>query len=171
MKLTDFLETLPEFAVDIKLNAKSLLTSSNLTENQKKMIFLGCAFASKNKHLAEITEKEVVDTLSETEVKACKIAGALMSMNNVYYRFTHLVENKDYSKMPAGLRMNGLTEAKHGIAKSDFELIAMAISAMNGCGMCMDSHERILINHDIKAGQIQDAVKIASVVNALSVLI
>ena len=72
----------------------------------------------------------------------------VMAMNNVYYRFVHLASNPEYGKMPARLRMNFI--GSHGIAKEEFELFSLAVSAMNGCGMCIDSHERVLLEHGVK---------------------
>ena len=63
-----------------------------------------------------------------------------MAMNNVYYRFVHLASNPEYGTMPAKLRMNVI--GTPGIDKDDFELFSLAVSAMNGCGMCIDSHEK-----------------------------
>ncbi len=68
--------------------------------------------------------------------------------------------------MPAKLRMNAI--ATHGIDKDDFELFSLAVSAINGCGMCIDSHERVLQQHGVKAETIQAAARVAAVVNALA---
>ena len=89
-----------------------------------------------------------------------------MAMNNVYYRFVHLVANPEYGKMPARLRMNFI--GSHGIARDEFELMSLAVSAMNGCGMCIDSHERVLLEHGVKPDTIQSAVRIAAVMKALA---
>jgi alkyl hydroperoxide reductase subunit D len=89
-----------------------------------------------------------------------------MAMNNVYYRFVHLVANPEYGTMPAKLRMNFI--GSHGIPKADFELYSLAVSAMNGCGMCIDSHERVLLEHGVKADTIQSAVRIGAVMKALA---
>lgn len=63
-------------------------------------------------------------------------------MNNVYYRFVHLASNEEYNTMPAKLRMN--TIGSHGTDKNDFEHYSLAISAINRCGMCIDSDEKLL---------------------------
>ena len=89
-----------------------------------------------------------------------------MAMNNVYYRFVHLTSNPEYGKLPARLRMNFI--GSHGIAKDDFELFSLAVSAMNGCGMCIDSHERVLLEHGVKPDVIQPAVRIAAVMKAIA---
>jgi alkyl hydroperoxide reductase subunit D len=88
-----------------------------------------------------------------------------MAMNNVYYRFTHLVGG-DYASMPARLRMNVI--AKPGVEKADFELWSLAVSAVNGCGMCMESHEKMVRGAGLTQEQVQAAVRIAAVVHAVA---
>jgi len=97
---------------------------------------------------------------------AAKAAAAIMGMNNVYYRFIHLSKNKEYGTLPARLRMNLL--ANPGVDKADFELWSLAVSAVNGCGLCIDSHEAELRKHGLTSVQIQAAVRIAAVVNAVA---
>jgi lipoyl-dependent peroxiredoxin subunit D len=89
-----------------------------------------------------------------------------MGMNNVYYRSLHLLSNPEYRTLRAGLRMNVL--ANPGVEKTDFELWSTAVSAINGCGMCLDSHEAELKKHGVPATHIQAALRIAAVVNAVS---
>ena len=87
-------------------------------------------------------------------------------MNNVYYRSLHLISNGEYKTLPARLRMNVL--ANPGVDKVDFELWSTAVSAINGCGMCLDAHEGELKAHGVPATAIQAALRIAAVVNAVS---
>jgi alkyl hydroperoxide reductase subunit D len=94
------------------------------------------------------------------------MAAAIMGMNNIYYRFLHLVEDSEYQTLPARLRMNAL--GTHGIDKLDFELLSIAVSAVNGCGMCVGSHERKLREGGISRETIQSAVRIASVIHAVA---
>ncbi len=104
--------------------------------------------------------------LSELEINAIKIATSIMAMNNIYYRFTHLSEDKEYSQMPAGLRMRMLLD--HKIAKIDFEIFSLAVSIFNGCGTCIDAHANQLIKHGMNKAQVQMVAKIASVINAVA---
>ena len=90
-------------------------------------------------------------------------------MNNIYYRFTHLVSDAEYAKLPARLRMNVM--ANPGIDKIDFELCSIAVSAIKGCGMCVDSHEKTLRQHGVSLQTVQSAVRIASVLQAVAVTI
>lgn len=171
MSIEEILESLPDYAVDIKINAKNLLGTSVLTKKQAGIIFIASSFGAKNKTLTESIIEHFKGELTDVEINAAKIAASLMSMNNIYYRFIHLTANHNYGKMPAGLRMNSMAPAKHGIEVIDFELASIAVSAINGCGMCMDSHEKTLIKHEVAEAKIQEAIKIASVINALSAVL
>jgi alkyl hydroperoxide reductase subunit D len=89
-------------------------------------------------------------------------------MNNVYYRFVHLVGG-DYARMPAKLRMNVM--AKPGVDRADFELWSLAVSAVNGCGMCLESHEKVVREAGLTQEQVQAAVRIGSVVHAVAAIL
>lgn len=166
MSLKAFADALPDYAKDIRLNLTSILSDQMLGEERKAGLLLACAHGSGHKPLVEAAEAEVAGKLSEVQANAARGAAALMAMNNVYYRFVHLVANPEYGTMPAKLRMNFI--GSHGIAKDDFELFSLAVSAMNGCGMCIDSHERVLLEHGVKSDAIQSAVRIGAVMKALA---
>jgi alkyl hydroperoxide reductase subunit D len=85
-------------------------------------------------------------------------------MNNVYYRFLHLVNDEEYARMPARLRMNVI--GSPGVPKEDFELYSLAVSAINGCGLCVENHEKALRKAGVDREAIQSAVRIAAVVRA-----
>ncbi|NNL89479.1 MAG: alkyl hydroperoxide reductase, partial [Marinicaulis sp.] len=106
--------------------------------------------------------------LSDDAKQAAKAAAAIMSMNNVYYRATHIMSSGDYTKLPAKLRMNII--GSPGVEKVDFELWSLAISAINGCAMCLDAHEQVVRNAGLTTTQIQAAIRIGAVVNAASVV-
>ena len=166
MSLKAFADALPDFAKDIRLNVGSLLNEPHLTEQRKYGLFLACAHGSGYKPLVEAAEAEVAGKLSPEAANAARAAAAVMAMNNVYYRFVHLVANPEYGTMPAKLRMNLI--GSHGIAKEDFELFSIAVSAMNGCGMCIESHERVLLQHGVKPETTQSAVRIGAVLKAVA---
>jgi len=166
MSLKQFADTLPDYAKDIRLNLGSIL-SDQLLENDRKLgLLLACAHGSGYRPLVAAAEAEVEGNLSDVRANAARGAAAVMAMNNVYYRFVHLVANPEYGNLPARLRMNFI--GQHGIAKDDFELFSLAVSAMNGCGMCIDSHERVLLEHGVKPETIQAAVRIAAVMKAVA---
>jgi alkyl hydroperoxide reductase subunit D len=168
MSLKQLAESLPDYAKDIRLNLTSILSDQLLGDERKAGLLLACAHGSGYKPLVDAAEAEVAGKLSEIQANAARGAAALMAMNNVYYRFVHLVANPEYGTMPARLRMNFI--GANGIAKEEFELFSLAVSAMNGCGMCIDSHERVLLEHGVKPEAIQSAVRVAAVMKALATI-
>ena len=89
-----------------------------------------------------------------------------MGMNNIYYRFQHLSSNENYRTMPARLRMNILRS--HGIDAVDFELWCAAVSAINGCGVCLDSHEKVVRGKGLSEESVLAAIRLASVVHGIA---
>lgn len=162
-------DSLPEFAKDIKLNLSNLENDIYLSKQQLWGTLLACALATKNKVLANAISNSAEEYLSPESINAARIAATLMAMNNVYYRFVHTASNKEYSQIPTNLRMSMMMA--HGIDKIDFELFALAISTMNGCGFCVDSHEKLLISKGVDKVVIQTAVRVAAVVSALAIVV
>ena len=156
---------LPDYARDLKLNLGSLATEPVLSQQQLAGTFVASAIASRNAEVTKALLAEFGPKLSPEALTAAKAAATIMGMNNVYYRFTHLVGG-DYGNMPAKLRMNVM--AKPGVEKADFELWSLAVSAINGCGMCMESHEKVVKHGGLTSEQVQAAVRIASVVHAVA---
>ena len=167
MSLDTLRAQIPAYAKDISLNLGSLAAETVLSEQQKWGAFLACAHATGVPAVVRSIEAAAIAAgLSPEAQTAAKAAAAIMGMNNVYYRALHLLSNGEYRTLPARLRMNGL--ANPGVDKADFELWAAAVSAVNGCGMCLDAHETELKKHGVSAPQIQAALRIAAVVNAAS---
>ncbi len=166
MSLKEFADTLPEYAKDLRLNISSILNDQLLGDGRKYGLLLACAHGSGYRPLVAAAEAEVAGKLDDKIANAARGAAAVMAMNNVYYRFVHLASNPEYGTMPAKLRMNII--ASHGIDKDDFELFSLAVSAMNGCGMCIDSHERLLLQHGVKTETVQTAARIGAVMKALA---
>jgi len=167
MSIESIKARIPDYARDLRLNIGSLATEPSLTDVQRAGTFIACAIASREPSLIDATIAEFGPALTPEQLSAAKSAAAIMGMNNIYYRFTHLTSNEEYSKLPAKLRMNII--ANPGASKADFELWSLAVSAINGCGMCIDSHEKILKEHGITTEQIQSAVRIAAVIHAVAV--
>jgi alkyl hydroperoxide reductase subunit D len=147
MSLKQFADTLPDYAKDLRLNLSSILSDQLMGEQRKLGLLLACAHGTGYRPLVAAAEAEVEGKLSDAAANAARGAAAVMAMNNVYYRFVHLASNPEYATLPAKLRMNFI--GTHGIEKDDFELFSLAVSAMNGCGMCIDSHERVLQQHGV----------------------
>jgi alkyl hydroperoxide reductase subunit D len=167
MSLDALREALPGYAKDLNLNLGTLSTDATLNTDQIWGTFLACAHAIGTPAVVKAFEAEAAARLSPEVAEGARAAAAIMGMNNIYYRFLHLAHNgAEYQTLRAGLRMNII--ANPGMNKADFELFALAVSAINGCGMCVDSHEKVLREHGYSTTQIQAAVKIAAVVHAVS---
>jgi alkyl hydroperoxide reductase subunit D len=167
MSLDSLREQIPVYAKDISLNLSSLAAETVLNDQQKWGCFVASAYAVGVGPVIKALEAEArAAGLSDETLDAAKAAAAIMGMNNVYYRTLHLLSNQEYRTLPARLRMNIM--ANPGVDKADFELWCTAVSAINGCGGCLDSHEAELKKRDVPNPAIQASFRIASVVNAAS---
>lgn len=169
MTIETLREQIPDYAKDIRLNLGSLMNETILSDDQKLGSFLASALATGNANVISAIAGEVEGKLSDEAANAAKAAAAIMGMNNVYYRAIHLMHEKTYGTLPAKLRMNVL--GNPGVDKADFELWSLAVSAINGCGMCLDAHEKELRKHGLSTEQIQAALRIGAVVNAAAAVI
>src|SRR5688500_1716919 len=112
MSLQALKDRLPDYAKDIKLNLGTLAAETVLNDKQRAGAFIASALGARNAEVAAAIAAEFAPQLDARELAAAKAAAAVMGMNNVYYRFLHLVENDEYGKLPAKLRMNAI--ASHG---------------------------------------------------------
>ncbi|MGH8234805.1 MAG: carboxymuconolactone decarboxylase family protein [Rhodanobacteraceae bacterium] len=169
MYLNELKSQLPGYAKDLRLNLDSVLTEGGapgLTQKQIALVALASAIASRHAPLTVATVQFASQHADDNELDGARTAAAIMAMNNIYYRFLHLVENDEYGTLRAGLRMNAM--ANSGCDKVDFELASLAVSAINGCGSCVASHERTLRKHDVSAQAVQSAARIAAVIHAVA---
>ncbi len=158
---------LGSYAKDIKLNLSAVLREdpgSGLSQVQIAATALASAYATQHDDVIRAIEAETKEYLSDADIEAAKAATTIMGMNNVYYRFVHLVGDEDYAKLPAGLRMNVI--GNPGVEKVDFELYSLAVSAINGCGMCIESHVHQVTKHGVSKAGVQHSIRIAAVLNA-----
>jgi alkyl hydroperoxide reductase subunit D len=168
MTLDALRESLPAYAKDLSLNLSSLAAETALSDQQKWGCFAAAAYAvGAGPVIKAVTASAREAGLSAETLEAAKGAAAIMGMNNVYYRALHLMKGgEEYRSLPARLRMNLI--GNPGVDKCDFELWSLAVSAISGCGLCMDAHEAELRKHGLSNVQVQAALRIAAVVNAVS---
>ena len=169
MSVAELKSQIPDYAKDLRLNLDSVLSEGGapgLSRKQIALVALASAIASRYEPLVAALAAEGAAHASEAELNGARTAAAIMAMNNVYYRFLHLVEDEEYQSLPARLRMNVI--GNPGIAQDDFELLSLAVSAVNGCGLCITAHERKLRAHGVSRETIQSAVRIASTVHAVA---
>ncbi len=150
---------------DLKLNLNSTLTSEHLSAKECALLALSTAVNNNNKPLTQYFTKYAEEqgaTAAETgEAVGC---ASLLASNNIFYRFRHFTQKEKYTQIPARIRMQLMMKPVTG--KEFFELMSLAISAVNGCEMCVNAHEDSLIKLGTTEERIFDAVRIASLVTA-----
>jgi alkyl hydroperoxide reductase subunit D len=168
MTIEQIKEKIPDFGRDIRLNLDTVLTpegAPGLEKAQLAGVALACAHATGSKELAEAVASTFSEVVTPEVAEAAKAAATIMAMNNVYYRSIHLAEDAELSRLPARLRMNVI--GKPGIPKADFELMSLAVSAINGCGMCIVAHVAEIRKAGVSNEGIQSAIRIGAVLNAV----
>jgi len=159
-------DRIPDYAKDLRLNLDAIPRVESLAPRQLWLVALASALATRCDELVRAVAEEARTHLDEPAFQAARTAAALMGMNNVYYRATHLVSNPEYASLPARLRMQGI--ANPGVDRLDFELACLAVSAVNGCGRCLDSHEDELRKRGASTLQVQDALRVAAILAAIA---
>jgi len=167
MSLQELQASIPEAAKDIRLNLQAVLQPALLSPAQRWGVAIASAAAARHSALREALVAEASKEVSAAVVEDALAAAALMAMNNIYYRFRHLVQKPVYSEKPARLRMNRLV--RPATNKVDFELFSLVVSAINGCEVCIRSHEQVLIDGGISEDQVHEAVRIAATIHAVAV--
>ncbi|HVV15720.1 MAG TPA: carboxymuconolactone decarboxylase family protein [Polyangia bacterium] len=164
----DLREAIPEAARDLKLNLQTVLSGEGpLSPGQRWGVAVASAVASRNARLRAAVLNDARAQVEPAVVDDGLAAAALMGMNNVYYRFRHLIGRANYADKPARLRMNRI--AKPAGNKVDFELFCLAVSAINGCAACLQAHETVVRNGGLTDEHVHDAVRIASVIHGAAV--
>lgn len=160
-------DTLPPPARDLALNLGSILEGGSLNESQRWELLLACAIATRNPRLKAAVEASVPAEIPAGVLEDARAAATLMAMNNVFYRFRHFVGKESYSQRPARLRMNRLARTEG--PKADFELACLAVSAINGCEICVRSHEAAVLHAGLGEEQVHEAVRIAATLHGVAV--
>ena len=155
---------------DLKINVTNALSAETLTKKEAYLLAYAVAVNEKNEKLQqafstlatqnETNEKELAEVMSCT---------SLLSANNVYYRFRHFMHDEFYTNAPAGIRMSIMANPLLG--KELFELVSLVVSAINGCELCVTSHEKTLVGHGATKQRIHDAVRLGAVIRSLSLLV
>lgn len=164
MTLEALRDSLPDYARDVRVTLSAVVHDTLLSDQQKWGALIAAARAAGERSLIEALDEEVRERMSEAAIGAAKTAAALMAMTNVYFRATHLMRNQDYAAMRTGLRLNRLADP--GVDKGDFEFWCFVVSAVNGCGACLDAHEEELRQRSWPATHIREGLRIAAAIAA-----
>jgi lipoyl-dependent peroxiredoxin subunit D len=170
MSLQPILDKLPDYARDLKVNLQNVLQQQELTPQQTWMSAVACAIASRNKELTDAIVAAAAGQVSPEALNAGRVAGAIMGMNNVFYRFRHFIQAKpEYALVPARLRMQ--TIRSHGGDPVDFELACLAASTIKGCEACVNSHEQVVRDKGLNENHVTAAVRIAATIHAVATVL
>jgi lipoyl-dependent peroxiredoxin subunit D len=170
MSIDALIDSLPSYAKDLKLNYSSLVRqNTELSQQQLWGTVLASTIATRSSTLTSAVLAEAATKLSPQALEAAKSAASIMAMNNIWYRFHHLSSNEKYATLPARLRMNAIRT--HGIEPLDFELWSIAVSAINGCGKCVDSHEKVVREKGASEEVIAAVVRLASTIHAIGTVL
>ncbi len=158
------------YITDLKLNFKTSLESEYLTKKEIALLGVSISVNSLNNTLLDFFTKYAYEQgCSAEEIAEATGCASLLSANNVLYRFRHFTKKPKYSEIPARIKMNIMGRPVNG--KEFFELMSLAVSAVNGCEMCVNAHEASLIELGSKEERIFDAVRLASVITSASKII
>jgi alkyl hydroperoxide reductase subunit D len=158
------------YVADLKVNFKNSFESEHLTK--KEVALLGVSLAVNANHvvLKEFFKNNAVsEGATAAEIAEAAGCASLLSANNVFYRFRHFVNKEKYNEIPARIKMNIMGRPVTG--KEFFELMSLAVSAVNGCETCVKAHEHSLIELDSKEERIFEAVRLAAVITSASKII
>lgn len=167
---SDVLYTLQEtdsrYLRDLKVNVSNVLTSDHLSRKETSLLALAIATNNKNQALVEAFKKMASEfSASPDEISEAMACASLLAANNVFYRFRHFVNKQEYNDLPGKIRMNIMM--KPVLGKEFFELVSLAVSAVNGCEMCVKAHERSVLELGATEARVWDAVRLAAVVASL----
>jgi lipoyl-dependent peroxiredoxin subunit D len=152
-----------KYLKDLRVNFKNVLASEVLSEKEIVLIGLAVAVNNGNKVLTEFFKVRAEQAGASAEETAEAVSCAsLLAVNNVFYRFRHFTGKEIYSQKQARIKMTIMMNPVTG--KEFFELISLAVSAVNGCEMCVNSHEESVLHNGGTEDRIFEAIRIASVV-------
>jgi alkyl hydroperoxide reductase subunit D len=161
-------EGFPDVAKDVRINLQNVLQPGTLNADQVWGTAIACAYAARNDALKQAIEADArAAGIGDGVVADAKAAAVLMGMNNVFYRFKHVIGKEAYEKKPARLRMQRLAQVTSN--KADFELFCLAVSAINNCQSCMGAHEVTVLKSGLTEDHVHDAVRIAATIHAAAV--
>ena len=155
---------------DLKLNVKAVLTSEHLSAKETNLLALAVSTNNNKEILSNaFAAKAKENGATDAEIADAQACASLLAANNVFYRFRHYVEKDVYNNAPARLRMNIMMNPVLG--KEFFELVSLAVSAVNGCEMCVKSHEQSVLHAGSTELRVWDAIRIASIITSLGKIV
>ena len=163
-------QTDARYLKDLKINVNNSLSAESLGRKDASLLAYAVAVNEKNEALqAAFAQMAAAQGVTENELAEVVSCTSLLNANNVYYRFRHFMHEEFYNNAPAGIRMSIM--ANPVLGKELFELVSLVVSAVNGCELCVTSHEKTLVSHGTSRQRIHDAVRLGAVIRSLAVLL
>jgi alkyl hydroperoxide reductase subunit D len=170
VRLQSLANTDARYLKDLKINVSNALSASTLSKKEAYLLALAVAVNEKQLELQASLEKLATqEGANEKEIAEIYSCTSLMNANNVYYRFRHFVNKEFYTATPAGIRMSIM--ANPVLGKEFFELVSLTVSALNGCEMCVTSHEEALLKQGTEQQRVMEAVRLGAILRSLIVLL
>ena len=156
-----------KYIKDLKINVSNVLNNTQYL-NKKEVLLLAFAVAVNEKFdLLKDTFRTQAQEAGATDAELAEIVSctSLMNANNIFYRFRHFMQKDFYTNTPAGIKMSIMVNPVLG--KEFFELVSLVISAINGCEMCITSHEQSILQHGGSESRILEGVKLGAIIKSL----
>ncbi len=152
---------------DLKINTGNVLNNNqHLSRKEALLLALAVAVNEKVLYLQEgLTGLSKDAGATDEEIAEIIACTSLMNTNNVFYRFRHFMKKEFYSNTPAGIKMSIMMNPVLG--KEFFELVSLVISSINGCEMCVTSHEQSVLQHGSSESKVLEAVKLGAVMKGV----
>ena len=152
---------------DLKINVSNVLNNTQYL-NKKEALLLAYAVAVNEKFdLLKDSFRSQAQEAGANEAELAEIVSctSLMNANNVFYRFRHFMNKDFYTNTPAGIKMSIMMNPVLG--KEFFELVSLVVSSINGCEMCITSHEQSILQHGGSESRILEGVKLGAIIKSL----
>ncbi|HTF27236.1 MAG TPA: carboxymuconolactone decarboxylase family protein [Flavitalea sp.] len=163
-------QTNSRYLKDLKINVNNALQAVTLVKKEAYLLAFAVAINEKNAILEKAFSTQArAEGATDEEIAEIISCTSLLNANNVYYRFRHFLKDDYYTNAQAGIRMNIM--ANPVLGKEFFELTSLVVSALNGCELCVTSHEKTLLAHGTNKQRIHDAVRLGAVIRSLGVLL
>ncbi|WP_433084187.1 carboxymuconolactone decarboxylase family protein [Dactylosporangium sp. CA-052675] len=167
MSIETLKAAVPPYAHDLRLNLDSVLATELLTERQLWGAVLASAMTTRSATVIREVTSEAAGRLKPEAIEAAKAVASRMAIHNVYFRAKHLIGDEAYQSLPARLRRQ--VSSTPGVGAADVEAWSVAVSAITGCGVCLESHERSLRGAGVSREAVDEVLRVAAVVHALAV--
>ena len=165
--INSLVKKLPSYAIDIKNNLIKLFlneTNQLLSQEEIYSVALTIGYALRNESVLNGIRSDAKLILEESHANACKAAAVMMAMNNCFYGFKDLCEDKEIDNFESGLNMT--TIENPGIDMKLFEMACLALSILNKCRYCIKVHQHKLIKKGVDKKTFMEIARMVAVLSA-----